>query len=276
VRQGASWTAAYHRQLTVGAVARPIRGSVWVPPEFLRLSGPGGCSPRRRLPEERPAALERSGVVAVVDTASRQATASIAGVSSMRCPPIRSWRPGSGCPAVRCPVTWGRRPEGPAVGRLLSTRPVSSCPVSTRAVSSRLVSAPVHPDASVSSHSGGGGGTRSSWPGDPDHRDGWRPLWLPGRRRLDDGPGGRDAGDAAAVARWSRGVGGGPGSPGWVRAAAVALARRATRQARPACGAPVAGGGAVGTGAGCRASWPHPPPGWRPGAGGATTVGGRR
>jgi hypothetical protein len=28
VRQGASWTAAYHRQLTVAAVARPVRSSV--------------------------------------------------------------------------------------------------------------------------------------------------------------------------------------------------------------------------------------------------------
>ena len=60
----------------------------------------------------------------------------------MRCPPIRVRRPGSGSPAVRCPVTWGRRPVNPALGRLLSTRPASS----------RLASAPSRPDASVSSH----------------------------------------------------------------------------------------------------------------------------
>jgi hypothetical protein len=79
VRRGASWTAAYHRQLTVAAVARPVRGGVGAPASLL-LSGPGGCSPRRRLPRERPAALEGSGVVAVVDTASRHATASVAAV----------------------------------------------------------------------------------------------------------------------------------------------------------------------------------------------------
>jgi hypothetical protein len=49
VRQGASWMAAYHRQLTAAAGARPIRPSVGAPASLL-LSGPGGCSPRRRLP----------------------------------------------------------------------------------------------------------------------------------------------------------------------------------------------------------------------------------
>jgi hypothetical protein len=44
VRQGASWTAAYHRQLTIAAVARPIHSSV-AAPAFLLLSGPGCCSP---------------------------------------------------------------------------------------------------------------------------------------------------------------------------------------------------------------------------------------
>ena len=91
----------------------------------------------------------------MVDPASRHATASVAGVSSIRCPPIRYRGPGSGCPAVRpsgvrSPGGWSSR--GPAVGRLLSSCPVSSCPVSIRAVSSRLVSALVGPDASVSSH----------------------------------------------------------------------------------------------------------------------------
>ena len=42
-------------------------------------------------------------------------------------------------------------------------------------------------------------GPRSRWPGDRDHRNRWRPRWLPGRRRL-DGRGGQDAGDAADVA----------------------------------------------------------------------------
>jgi hypothetical protein len=49
VRRGASWTAAYRRQLTVAAVARPVHGGVGAPASLL-LSGPGGCSPRRRQP----------------------------------------------------------------------------------------------------------------------------------------------------------------------------------------------------------------------------------
>ena len=111
VCQGASWTAAYHLQLTVAAVARPVRGSVGAPgvlaAERSRLLLAQTASARRSVQP----VFERSGVVAMVDPASRHATASAAGVSSMRCPPIRSRCPGSGCPAVRCPVTWGRRPE---------------------------------------------------------------------------------------------------------------------------------------------------------------------
>jgi hypothetical protein len=111
VRQGASGTAAYHLQLTVAAVARPVRGSVGAPgvlaAERSWLLLAQTASARRSVQP----VFERSGVVAVVDAASRHATASAAGVSSMRCPPIRFRCPGSGCPAVRCPVTWGRRPE---------------------------------------------------------------------------------------------------------------------------------------------------------------------
>jgi hypothetical protein len=188
VRRGASWTAAYHLQLTVAAVARPVRSSVgalgvlaaersWL--LLAQTTLPGGASSRYRAVGRR----------RTVDPASRHATASVAGVR-MRCPPIRVRRPGSGCPAVRCPVTWGRRPEGPALGRLLSTRPVSS----------RLVSAPVRPDASVSSHAQAVAlGTRSRWPGDRDHRTGGGPG---GCRAVDgsiDDRGGRDAGDAAEV-----------------------------------------------------------------------------
>jgi len=179
-------------------------------------------------------------------------------VSSMRCPPIRFRRPGSGCPAVRCPVTWGRRPESPALGRLLSTRPVSSRPLSSRPVSA--------PSGRVRLLPCSGG---------------WR--WGPGRagratvitgtgggpggcRAVDgsiDGRGGRrDAGDAAKVALVTgrsvadpgRRVGCGPRRPrcplsDQAGQAAVGGARR---------------GGAVGTGAGGRAKWRHPPPGWCP------------
>jgi hypothetical protein len=140
----------------------------------------------------------------------------------------------------------------------------SSRLLSTRAVSSRLVSAPVRPDASVSHAQAVAVGTRSRWPGDPDHRNRWRPLWLPSRRRLDrrSRRPGRGRRCRRRVGQWE--VGGGPGPPSWVRAAAAALAHRATRQARPALGAPLAGGGAVGTGAGGSARWLHPPRGCRP------------
>jgi hypothetical protein len=265
VRRGASWTAAYRRQLTVAAVARPVRGGVGAPGVL--------AAERSWWLLAQTASAQRSVQPVSGGRASSPWSTRPAGtprrrspVSSRRCPPIRSRRPGSGCPAVRCPVTWGWSSRGPAVGRLLSSCPLSSCPVSIRAVSSRLVSALVGPDASVSPTQAVAGGTRSRWPGDPGHRDGWRPC---GCRAVDgsiDGRGGRDAGAAAEVAlvkggRWR------PGPPGWVRAAAAALARRATRQARPACGAPVAAGCAVGTRGrlqrevAAAAAW-LPPSGW--------------
>ena len=78
-----------------------------------------------------------------------------------------------------------------------------------------------------------------------------------------DGRGGRDAGDAAdlalaggrSVADPGRRVGAGHGGR---------ACHRATRQARPAWGAPLAGGCAVGTGAGCSTRWQHRMRGWRP------------
>jgi hypothetical protein len=183
VRQGASWTAD-HRQLTVAAVAGPSLAA-WVPSESL-LSGPGCCSPRRRLPggassRYREVGRRRRG---------RHCQQARHGVGR-RCPacgvhPSGLSVRGSGCPAVRCPVTWGRRPEGPAVGRPLSTRPVSS----------RLVSAPsvrtvrILPPQEVAD--------------DRDHRNGWRPG---GCRAVDgsiDGRGGRD-GATLPTSRWSVG-----------------------------------------------------------------------
>jgi hypothetical protein len=103
----------------------------------------------------------------------------------MRCPPIRFRRPGSGCPAVRCPVTWGRRPEGPALGRPLSSRPVSAPSVRTRPSPPMLRRWRWGPGrgggATVTTGTGGGPG---------------------GCRAVDgsiDGSRGRDAGDAAEV-----------------------------------------------------------------------------
>jgi hypothetical protein len=148
-----------------GGQTRPERRGC--PRASLRLRGPGGCSPRRRQPS---GASSRSQGVGR-PRRGRSCQQASHGVGR-RCPaggvhPSGFGRPGSGCPAVRCPVTWGRRPEGPAVGPLLSSCPVSSCPMSIRAVSSHLVSALVGPDASVSSHSGSGGGDQVAVTGRP-------------------------------------------------------------------------------------------------------------
>jgi hypothetical protein len=125
VRQGASWTTAYDLQLTVAAGPDPSVAA-WVPSASLPLSGPGGCSPRRGLPGGASSRYREVGRGRRGRPCQQASHGRRASVSSRRCPPIRFRRPGSGCPAVRCPVTWGRRPERPAVGRLLSTRPASS------------------------------------------------------------------------------------------------------------------------------------------------------
>jgi hypothetical protein len=110
VRRGASWTAAYHRQLTVAAVARPVHSSVGAHGVVAAERSWWLLAQTTSARSSVQPGLERSGVVAVVDPASRHARRR-SPVSSMRCPPIRCRRPGSGCPAVRCPVTWGGRPE---------------------------------------------------------------------------------------------------------------------------------------------------------------------
>jgi hypothetical protein len=71
VRQGASWTAASHLQLTAAAVVRPVL--VVLCAELLLLAQ---TVPTRA---ERPAGIQRSGVVAVIDTARTPAMASVAG-----------------------------------------------------------------------------------------------------------------------------------------------------------------------------------------------------
>jgi len=232
-----------------------------MPSESLLGSGPG------LLLAQTPAqpSVQRAssaGTVAVLDTARMPAMASVAGPRpSMRCPPIRFRRPGPGGPAlsgvrpVRCPVAWFVV-QDPVSGRLLSTRPVSS----------PLVSAPVGPDASVWSPirwwrlgiGRCGKATRATGTGSG-------PGGLPGRRaaRVD----GEQARTGATPPR-SRMVGGAVGGgsgPGRLRAAA-GLDAGLPGQARPACGPPVAGGGAVGTGAGrsrgCRTAARLPSSGW--------------
>jgi hypothetical protein len=234
VRRGASWTAAYHLQLTVAAVARPVRSSMMplgVPaaePPWLLLAQ--AASARRSF---QPAS--RSGVVAVVDTGRTPAVASVAG----RCPacgvhhpvrPLGSGGPAVRCPAVRCPVTWGRQgvwrsgrllSSRPVSSPLVSTRPVSTRPVSTRLVSSRLVSAPSVRTRPSPPTSDGGVGDQVAAAGTRYHGNGSRSRWAaaPSSGSV-DGRGGLDAGDAAQVARRSAGSRWRT-SPGGVRAAAA-------------------------------------------------------
>jgi hypothetical protein len=275
VRQGASWTAAYHLQLTVAAVARPIHSSVGAP-ESLRLNSPGCCSPDGVGPEERPAGIEGSGVVAVVDTASRHATASVAAVQhAVSTHPVSA----SGVRLSSRPVSghlgWSSRESGarPSAVHPCGVQPSAVHPCGVQPSGVR----PVRPDASVSSHAQAVAvGTRSRWPGDREDRNRWRPG---GWRAVDgsiDGRGGQDAGDAAevglvrgrSVADPGRRVGCGPRRP-------RVPAERPGRPGRRV-GAPVAGGCVVGTGAGGRARWLHPPRGGRPRAGCLTTLCGRR
>jgi hypothetical protein len=239
VRQGASWTAAYHLQLTVAAVARPVRSSVgalgvlaaersWL---LLALTASA-----RRIVQP----ISRSGVVAVVDTASRQATASVAGVQhAVSTHPVSA----SGIRVSSRPVSGhlGSSSRGSG-GRPSAVHP-SSRLLSTRAVSSRLVSAPVHPDASVSSHlrrwrwEPGRGGRATVTTG-----TGGGPCGCRAVDGSSDARGGRDAGDAAEVALVSgrsvadpgRRVGCGPRRPRLTTERPGRPGRRAERPSRAA------------------------------------------
>ena len=193
MRRGASWT--YHLQLTVAVVARPD----------------GIC------PAERPADIQRSGIVALVDTARTPATASVAGrcpasgvphpVSSSRCPAVQP----SGIQPVRCPVTWVRRPGVRRSGRLRSTRPVSGPLVSTRPASAgwcpprRSGCVRLLPYRAVALGPGRCGGH-------PSPREWVESRWAcRAVERFGGRPSRPDASGAADSRVGQRGVGGGPG-----------------------------------------------------------------
>jgi hypothetical protein len=146
------------------------------------------------------------------------------------CPPVQR-------PPVRCPpVRWSAGCCPPPSVRTRPSRPTS----------------------------GGGVGDQAGAAGNRHHRVGSRSLWAPRRRAArstaEQAWGRRCRGRALS----SRDVGGRPG-PGWVRAAA--RTRRATRRARPACGAPVAGGARAREQAG-GTRWPRLPHSCRPVLGG--------
>jgi hypothetical protein len=176
----------------------------------------GGC------PAERPAGIQRSGVVAVSARPGCRPWRRSPGrvhqvVSTQRlrrsCPAVQpsSVRPSgvrpSGVQPVRCPA-------GPVSSRPVSSRPVSSRPVSSRPVSGRLLSASVRPDASSRPPQAAAVGTRSvrrqpsppervesrwaaaSWSGSMTAEQARTRAMLPGSRWL--------VGSVRTRARWVR------------------------------------------------------------------------
>jgi hypothetical protein len=214
VRRGASWTAAYHRQLTVAAVARPVRSSV----------GALGVL-----------AAERSWWLLAQTTSARS---SVQPVSSGRASWPWSTLP-AGKPRRRSPVSSRRCPpiRFRASGIRLSSRPVSGHLGSSSRGSGARPSA-VQPSAVQPSGVQPSIRTRP----DPPMLRRWRwgsgrggratvttgtgggPV-AAGRRRLErrSRRPGRGRRCPSRVGQWE--VNGGPGPPGWVRAAAAALAR---------------------------------------------------
>ena len=264
-------TAAYHLQLTSRRWP-DLSVAAWVPSASLLLSGPGGCSPRRRLPGGASSRYRGGRASSPWSTLPAGTPRRRSPVSSMRCPPIRF---GVRDPAVQ---PSGVRSPGVVVQRVrrsavccppvqVSSRPAVSRPLSTRPVSSRLVSAPSVRTRPSPPTSGGGVGDQVEVAGHRDHRNGWRPRWLPGRRRLDrrSRRPGRGRRCRSRVGQWE--VGGGPGRRVGCRPRRPRLPL-SDQAGQAGCGAPVAGGCAVGTGAGCSARWPHPPRGCRPRLGG--------
>jgi hypothetical protein len=171
VRRGASWTAAYHLQLTVAAVARPIRSSV-VPLGVLAAERSWVVArPDGLCPAEPPAGIQRSGAVAVSTLPGRRR-----GVSH-RCPAGGVHPAGSSSGIRLSSRLVSARPVSSHPGsssgvrlsnRLLSTRPVSSPLLSTRPASGRLVSAPPSVRSRPSPPtSGGGGGDQVEAAGQP-------------------------------------------------------------------------------------------------------------
>jgi hypothetical protein len=211
VRRGASWTAAYHLQLTVAAVARPVGSSV-VPSESLLLSGPGlllaqtasarrsvqptssgqASSPWSTLPGRQPWHRSPVGVQHRVSTHP---------VSSSGCPAVQP----SGVQPVRCPVTWVRRrvSGGPVVCCPPVRCPALWCPPVQRPAgwcpprrSGRVRLLPYRPVALGPGRCGGHPSPRER----VESR--WAAAPLSGSV---DGPAGLDAGGAAELACWSAG-----------------------------------------------------------------------
>jgi hypothetical protein len=164
-----------------------------------------------------------------------------------RCPswgvhPSRCRRPGSGCPVRPVSGSLGSSRVRPSAVHPSSVQPSAVRPRPSgrvRLVPCQVVALATRPVRRATVTTGSGRGPCG------------RPRRRAARSTAEQAWGRRCRGRALG----SRDVGGRPG-PGWVRAAA--RTRRATRRARPTCGAPVAGG----------ARWPRLPHSCRPVLGG--------
>jgi hypothetical protein len=261
--------------------SQAVRSSV-VPSKSLLLSGPVGAHPDGICPAERPADIQRSGVVAVVDTARTPAMASVAS----RCPASVSTHPGSSSGLRRSSRPVSSRPVSGHLGSSSGCPAVWSSAVHPSGVHPvgcpALWCPPVQPPAGwcpprrsgrvVSSHAGRWRWAQVGAAGTCHHGNGSSPGRLPHRRAA------RSTAEQARTRRCCRaralvsGVGGGPG-PAAVPAAACPLSDQAGQAGVRSA---VANGGNVGLGAGSGARLPHLPRGCRPRAGRATTVGGGR
>jgi hypothetical protein len=198
-----------------------------VPPASLRLSGPGGARPDDICPQQRPAGLKGSGVVAVVDPASSHATASVAAVqqavsthpgigvrdpavqpSGVRSPGLVVQRSGAGPSAVQpwvrtcpSPPMLRRWRWGPGrAGRATLTTGTGGGPGGYQASTARSMVAEAGTRATLpnSRWSGGGGWrTRAAGVGGGPQRP-RLPAERPGR------PGRRGGRPSRAAARWAR------------------------------------------------------------------------
>jgi hypothetical protein len=139
------------KEATVASAGALPPLAAWLPSASLLLRGPSCCSPDGVCPEQRPAGLERSGVVAVVDPASsKPRRRSPLSSSSVHPSGVGVRDPAVQQSGVRSPGVVVQRVR--RVGRLVSTRfgvqpsAVHPCGVRPSGV------CPVCPDASVSSH----------------------------------------------------------------------------------------------------------------------------
>jgi hypothetical protein len=139
VRRGASWTAAYHLQLTVAAEARPVRSSV-VPSSYVLLSGQA-LSPWSTLPGRRRGVGHRCPAGGVHSAGSssgiRLSSRLVSGPPGVRsprvvvrgpaiCPAAVLTRPALWRPPVRCPPVHPSGVQPSAVHPLCPVASVSS------------------------------------------------------------------------------------------------------------------------------------------------------